>query len=523
MYPQVMPSTCWIGAPVAPVGAPSLLHPAAKTQASSPEREFHGPLIAASAACARLGEVGYESTASELAPHSVDESAEYTTEHSEPCEDDTSEIGDAPNVLFPPTPETSPCPSPRYCRHIDWAGVGSELALPVWGMCVAPVLQVGAVEFADSRPTPPPPQQQSMVGSSPDGLEAAGDRALSEIAAGDGAERAGAVRWIASDVWALATSAMGCRVVQEALPLLAAEELAAVAEGMKGRVIEGCHSPHANHVLQRLAEVSAPEVLQFMVDELTGHADSIAAPPLRLQGLGALAREVPRLANEGTDARGAEGRAAAQPAHVRQLRRAALESRPSSQRCEGTSSALRGTASPPMWCGRPSRIVPTPRSSASSTRSARTRQSSAIWPTTIAAASSSGTCAVSCGGDLCSRVGGESRSPECAGTCANIGRPSALVIPTRSGFMAAGRGHGGNGRHKALRHPDPIGLMASAGRALAACASPSDGVVWSLVAWGMCAGCAVELSAPPRRERRGGGGVMPRASVGTRYSGRWDT
>uniref|UniRef100_A0A7S1A390 PUM-HD domain-containing protein n=1 Tax=Noctiluca scintillans TaxID=2966 RepID=A0A7S1A390_NOCSC len=75
-----------------------------------------------------------------------------------------------------------------------------------------------------------------------------------------------------SSMWPLAWTRQGCRVVQEALDSTTGADQVALAEQLKGRVRDAIKSPNANYVLQKCVEVMPPNHIQFVIDELQGHA-----------------------------------------------------------------------------------------------------------------------------------------------------------------------------------------------------------------------------------------------------------
>lgn len=81
---------------------------------------------------------------------------------------------------------------------------------------------------------------------------------------------------LAGLVWALSCSKVGCCEVQRALRHSSREERLQMAGELKGRVLDASRSASANFVLQCLAELLLPADLQFIVDELQGHAAAVA-------------------------------------------------------------------------------------------------------------------------------------------------------------------------------------------------------------------------------------------------------
>lgn len=74
---------------------------------------------------------------------------------------------------------------------------------------------------------------------------------------------------VVGHVWFLSRDARGCREVQEALEAAAKDdERRALADELRGHILEATRCPHANHVVQKLVAVLPPQAVQFMIDEI---------------------------------------------------------------------------------------------------------------------------------------------------------------------------------------------------------------------------------------------------------------
>lgn len=69
-------------------------------------------------------------------------------------------------------------------------------------------------------------------------------------------------------VWELSEDPQGCREVQQALEEGTGATRAAVAEELRGHIVDAMHSPYANFVLQKLVQLVPPASIGFMADEL---------------------------------------------------------------------------------------------------------------------------------------------------------------------------------------------------------------------------------------------------------------
>eukprot|EP00438_Fugacium_kawagutii_P006702 Skav219114 [mRNA] locus=scaffold1574:367358:372836:+ [translate_table: standard] len=81
-----------------------------------------------------------------------------------------------------------------------------------------------------------------------------------------GPPRREAIQQVIQDVWTLANSKNGTRVVQTALDVADYAEKQSLAYSFQGRVWVALKSPHANHVLQKIIALMPPEKIQFVID-----------------------------------------------------------------------------------------------------------------------------------------------------------------------------------------------------------------------------------------------------------------
>lgn len=79
-------------------------------------------------------------------------------------------------------------------------------------------------------------------------------------------QRRDLLRQVIQDVWSLANSKNGTRVVQTALDVADYSEKQSLASIFQGRVWLSLKSPHANHVLQKIVALMPPEKIQFVID-----------------------------------------------------------------------------------------------------------------------------------------------------------------------------------------------------------------------------------------------------------------
>lgn len=97
---------------------------------------------------------------------------------------------------------------------------------------------------------------------------------LAQLEAG-GAARAGALEALRGAVVDLAFDPSGCRIVQKALQV-GGSSAASLAMEMQGNVRRATRSPHANHVIQRIAELMPLSCVTMVAQELAGMAVTIA-------------------------------------------------------------------------------------------------------------------------------------------------------------------------------------------------------------------------------------------------------
>mmetsp|Transcript_102973 Transcript_102973/g.289574 ORF Transcript_102973/g.289574 Transcript_102973/m.289574 type:complete len:341 (-) Transcript_102973:240-1262(-) len=173
-------------------------------------------------------------------------------------------------MLFPPTPDNSPCNSPRFYFSSQpnlWLDNGSTDGAP---------LQMEQFELTEAYDLPTQARAQALkVQSSehvPSPSDAECEKALVQLNGEDSTKSQLALNWVLEQAWPLAASPAGCRVVQRALDLATGQEQIMIAEQMRGHVRDASTSPHANHVLQKCVELLPPENLQFILDEMKGHA-----------------------------------------------------------------------------------------------------------------------------------------------------------------------------------------------------------------------------------------------------------
>lgn len=109
--------------------------------------------------------------------------------------------------------------------------------------------------------------------NSDDEEEGDADEACAELSAqieAGGVARQAAIEALIGSVAELAFDAAACRVVQKALEFGEEEEIVALCSELQGRVREAIHSPHANHVAQKMVEVLPSSSLGFVVEEIIG-------------------------------------------------------------------------------------------------------------------------------------------------------------------------------------------------------------------------------------------------------------
>eukprot|EP00746_Dinoflagellata_sp_MGD_P155883 gnl/MRDRNA2_/MRDRNA2_85598_c0_seq1.p1 gnl/MRDRNA2_/MRDRNA2_85598_c0~~gnl/MRDRNA2_/MRDRNA2_85598_c0_seq1.p1 ORF type:complete len:518 (+),score=109.85 gnl/MRDRNA2_/MRDRNA2_85598_c0_seq1:86-1639(+) len=81
------------------------------------------------------------------------------------------------------------------------------------------------------------------------------------------------LQWLMPATLDLAMSAPGCRVVQAAVEVAGGEHRSLMTKYMHGHVAELLDSPHGNHVLQKCIEVLPPDIVQFILEELSAFSD----------------------------------------------------------------------------------------------------------------------------------------------------------------------------------------------------------------------------------------------------------
>merc|ERR1711998_697232 len=106
------------------------------------------------------------------------------------------------------------------------------------------------------------------------GMSEASAELMAQLEAG-GAARAGALEALRGAVVDLAFDPSGCRIVQKALQV-GGSSAASLAKEMQGHVRRAIRSPHANHVIQRIAEFMPLSCVVMVAEELAGMAVTIA-------------------------------------------------------------------------------------------------------------------------------------------------------------------------------------------------------------------------------------------------------
>jgi hypothetical protein len=132
--------------------------------------------------------------------------------------------------------------------------------------------QFGQLSCGKSAPSASEPGSESSD-EGKDMSEASAEL-MAQLDAG-GAARAGALEALRGAVVDLAFDPSGCRIVQKALQVggSTAEPL---AMEMQGHVRRATRSPHANHVIQRIAELMPLPCVVMVAEELAGMAVTIA-------------------------------------------------------------------------------------------------------------------------------------------------------------------------------------------------------------------------------------------------------
>jgi pumilio RNA-binding family len=99
------------------------------------------------------------------------------------------------------------------------------------------------------------------------------DDACAELSAqieAGGVARQAAIEALVGSVSELSFDASACRVVQKAIEFGDEEEVVGLSLELQGRVREAIRSPHANHVVQKMAEVLPASSLSFLAEEILG-------------------------------------------------------------------------------------------------------------------------------------------------------------------------------------------------------------------------------------------------------------
>lgn len=133
---------------------------------------------------------------------------------------------------------------------------------------------------ATPESTPPTSPRSSpmavAMAASGELTESEAELMIEELGAAGVARRTSLLAQLAEDAWPLATSPTGCRVLQRAVEVASPAEQAALAEGLRGHVVEAAASPQANFVLQKCITVMPPARLSFVLEEMRGHAVAAA-------------------------------------------------------------------------------------------------------------------------------------------------------------------------------------------------------------------------------------------------------
>jgi hypothetical protein len=99
------------------------------------------------------------------------------------------------------------------------------------------------------------------------------DEACAELSAqleAGGVARQAAIEALTGSIAELSFDASACRVVQKAIEFAEEEEVMSLCSELKGLIREAIHSPHANHVVQKMVEVLPASGLGFVAEELLG-------------------------------------------------------------------------------------------------------------------------------------------------------------------------------------------------------------------------------------------------------------
>jgi len=93
---------------------------------------------------------------------------------------------------------------------------------------------------------------------------------LSEQLEAGGVARQAAIEALIGSVAELSFDAAACRVVQKAIEVGEVEVVVALCSELQGLIREAIHSPHANHVIQKMVDVLPASSLNFVVEEMLG-------------------------------------------------------------------------------------------------------------------------------------------------------------------------------------------------------------------------------------------------------------
>eukprot|EP00445_Apocalathium_hangoei_P030708 CAMPEP_0203929156 /NCGR_PEP_ID=MMETSP0359-20131031/68104_1 /ASSEMBLY_ACC=CAM_ASM_000338 /TAXON_ID=268821 /ORGANISM="Scrippsiella Hangoei, Strain SHTV-5" /LENGTH=589 /DNA_ID=CAMNT_0050858141 /DNA_START=189 /DNA_END=1958 /DNA_ORIENTATION=- len=104
---------------------------------------------------------------------------------------------------------------------------------------------------------------------------------------------------IVSGAWSLALTRHGCRVVQAAVDAADTSCRIALADSLKGHVLEAVRSPHANHVLQKCVAMLPPDHVRFVLTEIQGHVRDSAKHPFGCRVLERLLEHCPYWMTQG--------------------------------------------------------------------------------------------------------------------------------------------------------------------------------------------------------------------------------
>lgn len=148
----------------------------------------------------------------------------------------------------------------------------------------------------------------------------------------------------------LSFQAAGCRVVQTALDLVDRRTAAELVGDLRGHVAEAIRSPHANYVVQKVAEVLAPSEVPFIVDEIAKESFDLARHEY---GCRVLCRLLENSSGDSRTARLIDEVLANAPQLLRHvfghhlIERALEHGSPQQQQC--IISALKGDFVPSVW------------------------------------------------------------------------------------------------------------------------------------------------------------------------------